>query len=123
MCSLRNFVAIVDDNFHLRSILVSVLRAHGYQAIGFESAESFLDHPSCKNFNALVTDYQMPGMSGVELIKKIVGEKWCCPCILMSGAFTSDLESSAIDAGCLAILAKPFPFEKLNAILSSCLKY
>ena len=101
-------VSIVDDDCLVRDATVDLLNSLGYTALGFESAEAFLDSGEVKNTCCLITDQQLPGLSGTELQKYLCGEGYRTPVIFITGFPEPIVRERAIGAGAIAFLTKPF---------------
>jgi|ERR1700678_446438 FixJ family two-component response regulator len=101
-------IAVVDDDESVRSALTAALQAEGLQAIGFDSAESFLSFRPLADVGCLITDLTMPGMSGIELQSKLLLERYLIPVIFMTAHNVPELRKQAIAAGAIAFLEKPF---------------
>jgi FixJ family two-component response regulator len=101
-------VSIVDDDRLVRDATVDLLNSLGYTALGFESAEKFLDSGEVKNTGCLITDQQLPGLSGTELQKYLCGEGYRTPVIFITGFPEPIVRERAIGAGAIAFLTKPF---------------
>jgi len=113
MTAARSIVAVVDDDPHVLSATARLLRACGFQPRPFPSAEAFLareggDEPDC-----LVLDVHLPGMSGIELRRRL--QTNCCPLpvIFISAAGDEATRRAATQAGCIAYLNKPFDSDAL----------
>ena len=65
--SKSKIVSIVDDDASVRAAMQSLVRSLGFVAFVFESAENFLRSPRVDDSSCLITDVQMPGMSGLDL--------------------------------------------------------
>jgi FixJ family two-component response regulator len=111
-------VSIVDDDHLVRDATVDFLNSLGYAARGFESAEEFMDSEEVKNTHCLITDQQLPGMSGTELQKYLWAQGYRMPIIFISGLTELNARECAIDAGAIAFLIKPFE----EAVLVNCLQ-
>jgi FixJ family two-component response regulator len=71
MIAAGRFIAIIDKDRGVRTAIIRLLRAHGFRAQGFASAEAFLwrgrtDEPAC-----LVMDIELDRMSGIELLHRL----------------------------------------------------
>ncbi len=60
-------ISIIDDDDSFRSALIGLIRSLGYGARGFESAEEFVEFGVMRSSACVITDIQMPGMSGIDL--------------------------------------------------------
>ena len=77
-------ILVVDDNEMLCRLACDILRAEGYCAVPARSAEEALEAFSLENFDMLVTDFRMPGMSGLELAQAIRARSPRFPVIVIS---------------------------------------
>lgn len=113
-------VAIIDDNQSLRDTLKTVLSASGIDATVFDSALHFLNSVQTEDFQVMLVDKDMPGMTGKELFDLVRSEQNKSPkFILMSGSFTyEDLASPHILQDPI-LLAKPFRLKKLLELLET----
>ncbi|WP_460709713.1 response regulator transcription factor [Lysobacter terrae] len=106
-------IGIVDDDASVRSATASLLRAAGYAATGFESADAFLDAGDPHRFACVVADIQMPGMDGIALAERLGREEPPVPVILMTAKTQHDLLEHAAASRAAFVLHKPFPAERL----------
>jgi FixJ family two-component response regulator len=100
-------IAIVDDDEPLREALGSVMKAAGFSARMFASAEEFLACEDCDETACLVLDVRLPGMSGIELQKQLVQSDRSLPVIFMTAHGDASLRDSLMRAGAVAFLNKP----------------
>jgi len=101
-------VAIVDDDESVRRALEGLLKAVGLRAIGFPSAEEFLDSGQQHNTACLVTDIRMPGMSGLDLQARLNSQNVKIPTIFITAHGDANMRMQALRAGAVEFLAKPF---------------
>jgi FixJ family two-component response regulator len=109
----RPLIAIVDDDRSIRNALQNLLKAAGYFTVAFGSAATFLDSPLRASVVCLITDLQMPGMSGLELHEHLTVSGAAIPTIIITaraGELTGEL---ARKAGITCLLTKPFPPDRL----------
>ncbi|AWJ87066.1 DNA-binding response regulator (plasmid) [Azospirillum sp. TSH58] len=102
------FVAIIDDDPSIRDSLVSLLRSVGLTALPFASAQEFLqqrlpDAPGC-----LVLDVRLPGQSGLEFQRELNGTDIHLPVVFITGHGDIPMSVTAMKAGAVEFLAKPF---------------
>ena len=101
-------VAVVDDDEAVRAALSNLLASLDLGVATFASAEEFLASPACQTAACLITDVQMPGMSGLDLQRHLAGEGNRIPVILIT-AFPQDrLRQQAEAEGAFGFFAKPF---------------
>ena len=108
-----SLVAIVDDDDSLREALQGLLKATGFPAQAFESAEAFLSSGKQQQTACLITDIRMPGMSGLELQAKLNADHFRIPIIFLTAHGDERMRMQALRAGAVEFLAKPFDAEAL----------
>lgn len=106
-------IAIVDDDESLLAALVRLVRSFGYEARGFESADAFVASDAVASFSCVVTDIQMPGMSGIELAAWLSRRQPTLPVIAITARAEKALEDSALANGATAFLRKPIEGNRL----------
>jgi FixJ family two-component response regulator len=84
----------VDDDRQVRIALSRLLAAAGYQVCAFESAEQFLREQDAEGPGCLLLDICMPGMSGLDMQRSLVGSMWVRPIIFLTGY--GDIETSRL---------------------------
>jgi FixJ family two-component response regulator len=114
-------ISIIDDDESLRSALVGLVRSLGYRASGFANAEDFLAADQARASSAIVTDIQMPGLSGIELKEKLTSQGCAAPVIMITGRAEPGLQERAFASGALCVLKKPFAAEALIDCLERAL--
>jgi FixJ family two-component response regulator len=115
-------VAIIDDDASLRLALVGLVRSVGYDGSGFASAEDFLGSKPAKPFSCIITDIQMPGMSGIDLKLHLAAAQCQIPVIMITARPDLSLEEKALAAGAVAFLRKPFEASVLIDSVEKALK-
>jgi FixJ family two-component response regulator len=81
----QELIAIVDDDEAVREATKSLVRSVGYNGSAFGSADEFLKSEQAHDTSCLITDLQMPGLSGIELQDQLVARGHCIPTIVMTG--------------------------------------
>ena len=115
-------ISIVDDDECVREATKSLVRSLGYVAETFGSAEEFLSSEHRRETSCIITDVQMPGLSGVELQSRLIAEGHRLPIIFMT-AFPDDRACTlALEAGAYGYLSKPFKEEHLILCLDRAIK-
>jgi FixJ family two-component response regulator len=106
-------VAIVDDDDSMRNALGGLLKAVGYPARTFASAEEFLKSGQQHQTACLIVDIRMPGMSGLELQAQLNAERCRIPIIFITAHGDAKMRIQALRAGAVEFLSKPFDEEVL----------
>ena len=115
-------IAIVDDNASLRRALARLLRAVGWQAVTFASAEAFLQADLQRSLDCLVLDVWLPGMSGVALLEHLGALGSTLPVILITGREDVQMRLRAAQTGAVAYLRKPLDEQDFLQALQRALK-
>jgi FixJ family two-component response regulator len=102
-------VTVVDDDISVRESLESLIRSVGLEVRLSASAEEFLSAPHPRKSDCLILDVRLPGMSGIELHRHLVAQRYDVPVIFMT-AHASDTRARADAASewTVAYLTKPF---------------
>lgn len=114
-------IAVIEDDASVRVAVSSLVRSFGYDARGFESAEDFLASDAVDGTACIITDIQMPGMSGIDLKRHLTANGNAVPVIMITAQAEPDLEPQALASGAACFLRKPFEAEALIACLRSAL--
>lgn len=117
-----NLISIIDDDDSMRSAIVALVRSAGYHARGFASAVEFLASGTVQSFACIVTDIQMPGMSGIELKEHLMASQLPVPVIMITARHEPDLEGKAMASGAACFLRKPFQADMLIRCIEGALK-
>ena len=118
---MSQLIAIVDDDASFRDATTRFIRSLGYAVKAYASADEFLRSDCIKDAACLITDVQMPGMSGLELQGALLAKGSRLPVIFVAADPGSKACGQALAAGALAFLTKPFREEKLIAVLDQAL--
>jgi FixJ family two-component response regulator len=116
----ERFVAIVDDDASVRQSARRLIRALGYRAQAFGSAEEFLHSGEVKSTACLILDMRMPGMNGLELQRRLAGS--AIPIVFITGRASEEEEQRALRAGAVAFLRKPVDKQALLRVLGTVLE-
>ncbi|MGD9852640.1 MAG: response regulator [Nitrospirales bacterium] len=114
-------ILLVDDDQQLRNVLRIALEAAGYdcaEAQDGQEARNLL--MTGKSVALIVTDHQMPRMTGLELVQWVRSQSTISgiPILLYSGQMADDLSQQAERAGSTAVLAKPFLLQDLLGLVA-----
>ena len=114
-------ISVIDDDESMRSAVVALIRSAGYDARGFASAEEFLGCGTVKSSACIITDIQMPGMSGLELKLHLTANQCPIAVIMITAHQDLELEARALASGAACFLRKPFEADVLLACLERAL--
>ena len=115
-------IAVIDDDQSFRVALVESLSSLGYGADGYASAEDYIGSTGGKSFDCVVTDIHMPGMSGLDLMKRLAAGGSTTPVVLITARSDTNLEAKAAAAGAACLLRKPFEINELIECIEGAVK-
>lgn len=115
-------IAIIDDDEPLREALGSVLKAAGYSIDTFASAEDFLNFPGREEIACLILDVRLPGMSGIELQRRLCESGATIPIIFITAHGDASLRDLVMKAGAAGFLNKPVRSDTLLKEIQAALE-
>ena len=115
-------IAVIDDDESFRVALVDSLSSLGYQSNGYASGEDYIRTAGDRAFNCVVTDIHMPGMSGLDLIKRLATLGSTVPVVLITARSDANLEAEAAAAGAGCLLRKPFEINELIRCIDNAVR-
>lgn len=116
-------VFVVDDDISVRESLELLLRFAGWNVEMFASAQEFLAHPRPVAPSCLVLDVNLPGLDGLELQKRIAGDRADMPIIFITGYGDVPRTVQAMKAGAVEFLTKPFDDDVLLRAIASAIEH
>jgi FixJ family two-component response regulator len=114
-------IGVVDDDESVREALSSLIRSAGYGCVVFESAEAFLDSEDMRRTDCNVLDNCMPGLSGLELQRRLREMNYLVPIIFVTAQEDDEIRSQALEQGAVAFLSKPCGEEDLLGAIRAAL--
>ena len=114
-------VSIVDDDDAVRTATQTFVRSLGYKTAAFASAEEFLKAPERETASCLIADIQMPGMSGLDLQRKLAHQRPGLPIIFVTAFPEERIRQQAIAAGAACLLGKPYDGDVLVEYIEKAL--
>jgi FixJ family two-component response regulator len=106
-------ISIVDDDHIVRRAIESLVLSRGSRACTFPSAEEFLQSPLLAETSCLISDVQMPGMSGVQLQDRLADLGLSIPTIFITAYPDDSVRTRVLDSGAVCFLLKPFDAQSL----------
>lgn len=116
-------ILIVDDETKLRALLAMALDADATTVVEAGSAEEALEKMASQDaFDLMVTDVRMPGMSGIDLVKRVKKERPELECIVMTAHADAGTGVEAMRNGAFEYVTKPFEMDEMLLLIHSALE-
>ena len=112
-------ILIVDDNTDLREILEEYLREEDSQVDGASNGKEALVKQSQLPYDLIVTDLNMPEVSGMEMVRRIKQENDVTEFIIITGYASLDTAMEAVKMGAFDYIVKPFRMEELKVVVKN----
>jgi FixJ family two-component response regulator len=114
-------LSVVDDDESMREAIRGLMKSLGYTAVAFASAEEFLSSCQIPRTSCLITDVQMPGITGLELHHRLLAAGKIIPTILITAYPDDSARERALGDGVVSYLSKPFDENDLLTCIRSSL--
>jgi DNA-binding NtrC family response regulator len=108
---------VVDDDQEFRETLRTRFARRGFEVRSAASGEEAMELAELRNFDVAIFDIMMPGMSGLELLKRFKARHAECEVVLLTGQGTIETAVEAMKLGAYDYLQKPFPLKDLEAVV------
>ena len=118
----RTIIHVVDDDAAMRDSLAFLLDVNGFEPLVYHSAGAFLAECPMDALSWVVSDIRMPGMNGIEPVRKLKSKGSACPVILVTGHGDVSLAVEAMKAGAVDFIEKPFDDAVLLGAIDTALK-
>jgi FixJ family two-component response regulator len=115
-------ISVIDDDESIRRVLRSLMRSLGWTVYAFARAEDYLNSPHLNDTACLISDVQMPGMSGLELQSKLASRGYSTPIIFITAYPSDRIQTRLLKGGAVCVLDKPFDDQLLVRYISAALK-
>jgi FixJ family two-component response regulator len=119
--SATPLISIIDDDQEVRTATAALVRALGYEARAYASAEAFLASPDAQASACLIVDVQMPGMSGPDLQQALLGGSGAPPMIFITAFPDAAVRQQVLARGAVNVLGKPCDGKALVASIETAL--
>jgi FixJ family two-component response regulator len=120
--AVSSLVSIVDDDESVRESLPDLLRALGFVAQAFSSAEEFLASEHVGRTACLILDVAMPGMSGPDLQRELTRRRQDTPIVYITALSDGSIRPRLLEAGAVECLFKPFSEAELYDAVNTALR-
>jgi two-component system response regulator FixJ len=115
-------VYVIDDDEAMRDSLNFLLDSADYNVTLFETAVKFLDVLPSLDFGCVVSDVRMPGLDGIELLKRMKAGHSTFPIVIMTGHGDIPLAVEALKLGAVDFLEKPFEDDRLIGMIDAAIR-
>lgn len=115
-------VYVIDDDAAMRDSLEFLLDSSDFDVTLFESAQGFLDALPGLAFGCVVSDVRMPGIDGIELLKRMTAAHNHFPILIMTGHGDVPLAVEAMKLGAIDFLEKPFEDQRLITMIEGAIR-
>jgi two-component system response regulator FixJ len=118
----RGKVYVIDDDEAMRDSLNFLLDSADFSVTLFETAIRFLEALPGLEFGCVVSDVRMPGMDGIELLKRMKAGQSSFPIVIMTGHGDVPLAVEAMKLGAVDFLEKPFEDDRLIGMIEAAIR-
>ena len=115
-------VLVVDDEPVVRDGIRLLLRAAGLRVAAVADAETALGHPAADSCRLVLCDLMLPGLSGIDLLRKLRTLRPGLPVVMITGYGTAENAARALEAGVSGFLPKPFTESELLTVVQGALR-
>lgn len=118
----KGHVYVIDDDAAMRDSLNFLLDSAGFGVTLFDDAQTFLDALPGLTFGCVLSDVRMPGIDGIELLKRMKAQQSPFPILIMTGHGDVPLAVEAMKLGAVDFLEKPFEDDRLTVMIESAIR-
>lgn len=118
----KGHVYVIDDDAAMRDSLNFLLDSSGFGVTLFDNAQSFIDTLPGLAFGCVVSDVRMPGIDGIELLKRMRAQNSPFPILIMTGHGDVPLAVEAMKLGAVDFLEKPFEDDRLITMIEAAIR-
>jgi FixJ family two-component response regulator len=115
-------IALVDDEASVRVALGRLLRLADYEVLAYASGEDFLAALGDCRPNCALLDVHLPGLTGIQVQMRLQADRVQLPVVFITASEDPVVARSALDAGGLRVLCKPFSSHELLASIAFALQ-
>jgi DNA-binding NtrC family response regulator len=116
-------ILVVDDDRQMRSLLSEFLRTQGYDCVAAADAAQAREYLGNENFQLVLSDFDMPGESGLDLFKYIIEKYPGIVGIMISGSGDLDLRQAALHLGLHSFMVKPVSLGEVESNVEKALAH
>jgi len=114
----KRLVLVAEDDPDMRRLVATLLRMAGHRVVEASDGTEVLSHIGSAPIDVIVSDINMPGLSGLDLIAALREARRRTPVVLITAFGTDEMRTIAADLGAVAVLDKPFAPEDLRTAVA-----
>lgn len=119
---MKSRILVVDDEESIREFLEIMLRKEGYEVTSAEDGSAALEIIKKKSFDLIISDLQMPNMTGMELLEKVKSSSPDVVFMMITAFGTTETAVEAMKMGAYDYITKPFKIDEVRIIISHALE-
>lgn len=119
---MKTRILVVDDELSMREFISILLEREGYEVLTAADASTALERLSASSIDLVISDVQMPGLNGLELLARIRTSSPDTAVLLVTAYSTAEQAVEAMKLGAYDYLAKPFKVEELKILVRNALE-
>ncbi len=119
---MKSRVLVVDDEESIREFLEIMLRKEGYEVTCAEDGQQAMDIIKKKSFDLVISDLQMPHMTGIELLKSVKDQYPDLLFMMITAFGTTETAVEAMKLGAYDYITKPFKIDEVRIIIANALR-
>lgn len=119
---MRTRILVVDDELSMREFISILLEREGYEVLTAADADTALVRLAASDIDLVISDVQMPGLSGLELLARIKEDKPDTAVLLVTAFSTAEQAVEAMKLGAYDYLAKPFKVDEIKILVKNALE-
>ena len=114
-------ILVVDDDLYIGDLIRDSLKDQGHNVIVVDNGEEAIELFKENHFDIAFIDYMLPGVTGLEVIRKARSDNPQTALILITGSVTSYIAEEAVAEGATSFLQKPFTFEQIRNVVATAI--
>lgn len=119
---MRTKILVVDDELSMREFISILLEREGYEVLTAADADTALSRMAATDIDLVISDVQMPGLSGLELLARIKASSPETAVLLITAFSTAEQAVEAMKLGAYDYLAKPFKVDEIKILVRNALE-